>query len=111
MDADLYWEWLKVPRERRPPTYFDLLGIGPNEENAAVIEKAAHDQVLRVKDRLDGPRAAEGAKLLQEIAQAKVTLLDPAQRAAYKASLSKPGGPTWWKNEIRPATAKPIPVV
>ena len=113
MAADLYWEWLKVPADRRPPSPFDLLGLAPSADDPAEFEKAANQQVLRIKEQLDGPRAAEGAKLLQEIAQAKEMLLDPAKRAALRAG-AKSGDPTWWKNAVRPATkpaAQPIPVV
>src|SRR5260370_22232969 len=111
MAADLYWEWLKVPPERRPPSPFDLLGLPATENDPAAIEQAANQQVMRIKDQLDGPHAADGAKLLQEIAQAKALLLDPAKRTALRAG-AKPGDPDWWKKEVRPA-AKPVapPVV
>jgi WD domain, G-beta repeat len=128
MAGDLYWEWLRVPPEKRPPNHFDLLGLPADVADVAAIEQAAGRQVQRVKEQLDGPQAAEGAKLLQEIAAARTTLIDPAKRARYVASLASPGSPAaspqpWWQDASKkpaakpatqagPATAvKPVPVV
>src|SRR5262245_64441588 len=100
MAGDLYWEWLKVPPEKRPPNHFDLLGLAAGVTDVATVEQAAGRQVQRVKDQLDGPQAAEGAKLLQEIAAARATLIDPAKRAAYMASLASPAAAVqpWWQD-------------
>ena len=84
MAGDLYWDWLKVPVEKRPPNFFDLLGLGADVADAAVVEQAARTQVQRIKEHLDGPHAAEGARLLGEVAAARTTLIDPAKRAAAR---------------------------
>lgn len=108
MPADLYWDWLKVPREKRPVNFFDLLGLSAGVEDVAAIEQAAKRQVERVKQHLDGPQAAEGAKLLQEIAAARATLIDPAKRGKYLASLLSPGGAVqpWWQDPSKRPAAK-----
>lgn len=121
MAGDLYWEWLKVPSEKRPPNHFDLLGLPAAVTDVATIEQAAGRQVQRIKEHLDGPQAAEGAKLLQEVATARATLIDPAKRAAYAASLATPAASVqpWWqdasKKPVAPsspiASVKPTPVV
>lgn len=109
MPADLYWDWLQVPREKRPPNYFDLLGLAAGVEDAAAIEQAAKRQVERVKEHLDGAQAAEGAKLLQEIAAARATLLDAGKRSKYVAALVSPTGSSvqpWWQDPAKRPAAK-----
>src|SRR5262249_13734214 len=49
----------------------------------AVIRQATHVRVYQI-----GPYAAEATRILNEISQARVTLLDPTKRAAYDAELS-----------------------
>ncbi|HVA46782.1 MAG TPA: hypothetical protein VNH11_10495 [Pirellulales bacterium] len=37
---DPYRVWLGIPRESRPPTHYELLGISPNGHEQAVVEAA-----------------------------------------------------------------------
>ncbi len=112
MAADLYRDWLRIPPEKRPPNFFDLLGLSAGVEDAAAIEEAARRQVERVKQHLDGPLAAEGARLLKEIAAARAVLIDPSKRVQYVASLVSPGGGTvqpWWQDAgKRPAATSAV---
>ena len=38
---DCYHRWLAIPSDQRPPTYYQLLGISPNETDPEVIDEAA----------------------------------------------------------------------
>jgi hypothetical protein len=113
MNVDPYFDWLKIPPERRPPTYFDLLGLPESEDNGQVIAAAAALQAQRVKANQNPARAEQCSKLLKELALAKAVLTDPEKRAKYLANLkakaagagnaAKPGAnpEAWWKKELQ----------
>jgi WD40 repeat protein len=82
-----YHKWLGIPRDQQPPTYYQLLGIAPSEEDPEVIEEMAIRQTSHVRTYQTGAHAAECTRLLNEIAQARRTLLDPARRKKYDAGL------------------------
>ena len=103
---DPHLEWLGIPTDRRPPTYYQLLGIFPAERDPRRIEEAAARQVEHLREHRFGPYAVECAQLLAEIAQAKATLTDPARRAAYDARL----GIQPPKAPAPPPAPLPIPV-
>lgn len=86
---DPYHKWLGIPKDQRPPTHYQLLGLAPNETDAEVIDEAAVRQTTHVRAYQIGPHAAECTKLLNEIAQAKLVLLNPAKRKAYDEQLAK----------------------
>ncbi len=84
---DPYHKWLSIPLDHKPPTHYQLLGVSPDEDDPEVIEEAAFRQTAHVRTYQNGPWAAECARLLNEIALARITLLDPARRQAYDAGL------------------------
>lgn len=84
---DYYHRWLAIPRDHRPPTYYQLLGIDPDETDPEVIEEAALRQASHVRTYQTGPHAQQCQDLLNEIGQAKVTLLHPDKRKDYDARL------------------------
>src|SRR5262245_5894942 len=91
---DPYHQWLAIPRDQRPPTYYQLLGVAPDEGDAEVIAEAALRQTSHVRTYQAGPHAQRCIELLNEIARAKTTLLDPAKRKEYDATLTrKPATP------------------
>src|SRR5260221_4743665 len=108
MSEDLYGEWLKVPAGKRPPNYFDLPGMAPDVEDAKAIDQAARRKAKRVKEHQSEALAGQCAALIQEIARARAVLLDPAKRAAYRASLANQSADPWWRNA---AAAPPQPPV
>jgi hypothetical protein len=78
--------------DRRPCTYYELLGIAEDERAPGVIEEAAI--------RLAGQARAyqlthepECTRLLGAIARSVITLLDPIRRAEYDRSLGTPPAP------------------
>ncbi|MFO0925981.1 MAG: hypothetical protein U0736_02955 [Gemmataceae bacterium] len=96
---DPYHRWLGIPKHLRPPTYYQLLGIAPDETDREVIEEAALRQTSHVRTYQTGPFAQPCTALLNEIAQAKATLLNPAKRKEYDARLA----------EALPAVPPPAP--
>jgi hypothetical protein len=87
---DSYHKWLGIPRGQRPPTHYQLLGVSPDEDDPEVIEEAAIRQAAHVRTYQSGPHAPECARLLNEIAQARATLLSPARRRVYDGGLRTP---------------------
>ncbi|HET6879305.1 MAG TPA: hypothetical protein VFI31_04090, partial [Pirellulales bacterium] len=86
---DPYRKWLGIPEGQRPPTHYQLLGISADEQdreviNAAVVRHSAFIRTFQV-----GQYSNEATQLLNEIAAAKVCLLDPRKRAKYDAGLAE----------------------
>jgi hypothetical protein len=86
---DPYRKWLGIPPGQRPPTHYQLLGIAAEETDLEVIEEAALGRTAHLRTYQTGPHAQECAKLLNEIAQAKLVLRDPPKRREYDAGLAK----------------------
>jgi hypothetical protein len=93
-DFDPYHKWLGIPREQRPITHYQLLGIAPTEKDLDVIEDAAIRQTTHVRSYQLGPHAEACQRVLNEIASARQTLLSFEKRRQYDASLSRPAQPT-----------------
>jgi len=92
---DAYHKWLGIPPGRRPPTHYQLLGINPTEQDRDVIESAAVRQTAYVRHFQAGAYGKECARILGELAQARLVLIDPLKRAAYDAQIaaSEPAAP------------------
>jgi hypothetical protein len=85
---DPYHKWLAIPPGPRPPTYYQLLGVAPDESDPEVIAEAALRQTSHVRTYQAGPHGELAVQLLNEIARARATLLDPSRRHSYDATLS-----------------------
>jgi hypothetical protein len=97
---DPYRKWLGIPDGERPPTHYQLLGISPDERDEDVIKAAVVRQSAYVRNFQVGKYSAEATRLLNEIGEAKVCLLDPVRRSRYDAEL----------RARQPATAKFAPM-
>lgn len=86
---DPYHKWLGISKEEQPPTHYRLLGINATEIDPEVIEEAALRQMAHIRGYQIGPHAAQCTRLLNEISQARATLLDAAKRRAYDARLAE----------------------
>jgi len=86
-DFNAYHKWLGIPPHEQPPHHYRLLGIGLFEKNADVIASAADRQMAHVKSFQSGANAAISQKLLNEIAAARVCLLNAEQKTVYDANL------------------------
>ncbi|MGQ9913570.1 MAG: hypothetical protein ACUVQQ_04385 [Thermogutta sp.] len=84
---DPYRKWLGIPPEEQPPHHYRLLGIAPFETDREVIQNAADRQMGHVRRFQAGPYAVACQKLLNELAAARVCLLDPARKREYDQRL------------------------
>lgn len=88
---DPYHKWFGIPPKDQPPHYYRLLGLETFECDLDVIESAADRLMQFVRHYQSGEHAAAAARILNELAQARLCLLKPATKAGYDARL---------KNEI-----------
>ena len=84
---DPYHEWLGIPASEQPPHHYRLLAIPVFEESPAVIENAADQRMAHLRTFQTGQHSALSQKLLNEVATAKVCLLNPEKKTAYDQSL------------------------
>ena len=82
-----YYQWLGIPAKDQPPHHYRLLGIELLEGNLEVIEHAADQRMAHLRTLQTGTHAALSQKLLNEVAAARVCLLNPQKKAAYDAQL------------------------
>lgn len=86
-EFDPYRKWLGIPPEEQPPNYYRLLGIPPFELDPDVIVNAADRQMGHVRRFQAGRYAEICQKVLNELATARVCLLDPVRKRAYDQKL------------------------
>ncbi len=84
---DAYYKWLGIPPREQPPNHYRLLGINAFEADREVIEAASYRQIKHLRDYALGKHVDLSQKLLNEVASAKVCLMDPARKAAYDEQL------------------------
>jgi serine/threonine protein kinase len=92
---DAYYHWLGIPPEEQPPDYYRLLGLRRFEANADVIQAAADRQMGHLRTFQAGRHSQQSQRVLNEVAAAKVCLLNAAKKADYDARL---------RAELPPAT-------
>src|SRR5688572_24758905 len=84
---DPYLNWLGIEPHERPLDHYRLLGLARFESRREVIQAAADQRMAYIRSFQAGPRVAHTQKLLNELATAKLCLLDPTGKAGYDASL------------------------
>jgi len=84
---DPYHAWLGIPKEDQPPNHYRLLGIPLLESSLTAIEHAADQRMTHLRTLQSGKHAKFSDKLLNEVAVARVCLLDPRKKAAYDKQL------------------------
>ena len=84
---DPYRKWLGIPSEKQPPHHYQLLGIAEFEDDPDVIENAANRQMAHVRSFQTGEHSQKSQELLNELAQAKICLLQVEAKANYDAEL------------------------
>ena len=84
---DPYYKWLSIPPSEQPPHHYRLLGIALFESDPEVIEGAADRQMMHVKLHASGPHSEQSQQLLNQLAQARLCLLNASKRAAYDQTL------------------------
>jgi hypothetical protein len=88
-DFDPYHKWLGIPETERPITKYRLLGIGEFESDREVISAAAERQTIYLRTLQAGEHEVLVAQLLNEVSQARITLLNADQKAEYDEELRK----------------------
>ena len=89
MEFNPYHKWLGVPVSEQPPNHYRLLGIALFENDADVIETAADQRMALLRTFQTGQYAALSQRLLNELATARLCLLDPASRQEYDEELRR----------------------
>ena len=86
-DFDPYYKWLAIPPAEQPPNHYRLLGLVMFEADVDVISAAADRQMAHVRSYQHGPQSERSQQLLNEISQARLTLLRPDTKSQYDAQL------------------------
>lgn len=89
---DPYHKWLGIPPGDQPPHHYRLLGLEPFESEPDVISHAADQRMAFVKGFQAGPHGDLSQQLLNELAAARLCLLDPEAKSDYDAQLGQQRG-------------------
>ena len=84
---DPYHKWLGISPKDQPPHYYRLLAIDLFESDAEVISAAADKQMAFIRSFQTGKNSQLSQKILNEIATARVCLLNAAKKAEYDLTL------------------------
>jgi hypothetical protein len=84
---DPYHKWLGIPPKDQPPTHYRLLGIEVFEADPDVIESAADQRMTHVRSFQSGSKVELTQRILNEIATARLCLLNPTEKEAYDRQL------------------------
>ena len=98
---DPYHRWLGIPAEEQPPNHYRLLGLVQYESDPEVIENAANQRMAHLRSFQAGRNASDSQRLLNEVAAARICLLNAEKKAAYDEMLRE--------SEVPPA-APPSPI-
>ncbi len=93
-DFNPYRKWLGIPEKDQPPHYYRLLNLELFEKDPEVISNAVDARMSQIKQYQAGKHSDASQKILNEIAAAKVCLLNAEKKAEYDEELSaklKPG--------------------
>jgi sulfatase modifying factor 1 len=106
-DFDPYYQWLGIPIQEQPASHYRLLGIPEFDGNVDIIKAAAERQTIYLRTLQAGEHAVLVAELLNEVSQARVTLLNADQKAEYDEELRKQQTP----EPVPEPAAAPIPAI
>ena len=82
-----YHIWLGIPPEEQPANHYRLLSLRLFETNGDAIDNAADRQMAHLRTIQVGKHGDLTQRLLNEVAAARICLLDPKKRAAYDQQL------------------------
>jgi hypothetical protein len=86
-DFDPYLKWLGIPPKHQPPHHYRLLGLEAFESDPDAIENAADRQMTHLRTFRNGKRVDLAERILNEIAEARVCLLNRERKEEYDAKL------------------------
>ena len=78
-----YHKWLGIPKKNCPPTYYELLRISVDEQDSEVIRMAVGRQKEHMEQFQVGKKAKAASKIIYELEEAEVTLLNQELRREY----------------------------
>ena len=84
---DPYHKWLGIPPQEQPADYYRLLGLVKFEDDPDVIAIAADQRMGFVQKMAIGQHLEHSQKLLNELARARLVLVDTQKKEVYDASL------------------------
>ena len=82
-----YHVWLGIPANEQPPNHYRLLGIAVFETDLDVIDHASDRQMAHVRTFQSGRHQALSQQILNELANARLCLLNAARKAEYDEQL------------------------
>jgi hypothetical protein len=86
---DPYRKWLGISPQDQPPDFYRLLAIELFESDPDVIEVAADGRMAQVKNFQSGKYSKLSQEILNEIAKAKICLLNSDKKAEYDVMLRR----------------------
>ncbi len=86
-EFDPHHRWLGIPPHEQPATLYRLLGISDFESDQEVITEASYRQIGHIKQYSSGPHRDAANRILNELSQAQVTLLDLKKKTQYDISI------------------------
>ena len=99
---DPYHKWLGIPPEEQPANHYRLLGIRLFEDDPEVIDAVADQRMRHLRAYQTGEHGELSQRLLNEVAAARVCLLDNTKEAAYDAKLRQAFQPEAGLQESKP---------
>ncbi len=82
-----YHVWLGIPANEQPPNHYRLLGIAVFETDLDVIDHASDRQMAHVRTFQSGRHQALSQQILNELANARLCLLNAPRKAEYDEQL------------------------
>lgn len=95
-----YHKWLGIPPDEQPPDHYRLLGIQQFESDPDVISNAADQRMVFLRQFQNGENAEVATKLLNEVAAARLALLNPERAIPSPPAIA----------EVVPEQPRPKPV-
>jgi hypothetical protein len=108
---DAYHKWLAIPPHEQPPNHYRLLGVELFEEDSDVIAAAADRQMAHIKSFAAGKYASHSQRLLNELAAARICLLNAEQKARYDMQLKRQSPVSQLSEQLPPPPVLEIDVV
>lgn len=87
MGFDPYWEWLKIPRDQRPPNHYELLGVLRFEADEKRVRAAYRQRYALVRKYAIGARQEDATRLIEELSEAHDCLSRSESREEYERGL------------------------
>jgi WD40 repeat protein len=84
---DPYHVWLGITSEEQPPDHYRLLGVSRFEGNPDVIQSASDQRMAHLRTFQTGKHSQLSQRLLNEVAAARLCLLNPGKKALYDEQL------------------------